>query len=55
MGATVFVTGLSSETAESLVNVGVDIETLNTCGDLQSGVEAARSLLAQDIGTGSPT
>jgi anti-anti-sigma regulatory factor len=48
MGATVFVTGLSSETARSLVDIGVDITTLNTRGDLQSGVEAARNLLASD-------
>ena len=48
MGATVFVTGISGETAGSLVNIGVDIAALNTRGDLQSGVEAARSLLSKD-------
>ena len=48
MGATVFVTGLSSETAQSLISIGVDISTLNTHGDLQSGVEAARRLVEKD-------
>jgi rsbT co-antagonist protein RsbR len=45
MGATVIVTGLSSEVAQTLVTLGVDLSRLNTIGDLQGGIEEAERLL----------
>jgi rsbT co-antagonist protein RsbR len=46
MGAHTVVTGVSAEVAESLVVLGVDIEALNTVGDLQGGLEEAERWLA---------
>jgi len=44
LGATVIVTGLSSEIAQTLVNIGVDLGKMNTVGDLQGGgIEEAES------------
>ncbi|MDP1807937.1 MAG: STAS domain-containing protein [Actinomycetota bacterium] len=40
MGAKVFFTGLSSETAQTLVQIGVDLSKINVRGDLQDGIEA---------------
>ena len=45
MGASVIITGLSSEIAETLVTVGVDLSKMDTVGDLQEGIEAAERLL----------
>jgi len=45
MGATVIVTGLSAEVAQSLVVLGIDLARLNTVGDLQGGLEEAEALL----------
>lgn len=45
MGVTAIMTGVSGAVAEALVNLGVDIEGLNTVGDLQRGIEAAERLL----------
>jgi rsbT co-antagonist protein RsbR len=45
MGATVIVTGLSSEVAQSLVSLGIDLTRLNTVGDLQGGIEEGERLL----------
>ena len=45
MGATVIVTGLSSEVAQTLVTLGVDLAPLNTIGDLQGGIEEAERVL----------
>jgi rsbT co-antagonist protein RsbR len=45
MGATGIVTGLSVEVAQTLANLGVDLTTLNTRGNLQSGLEAAERAL----------
>jgi rsbT co-antagonist protein RsbR len=45
MGATVIVTGLSSEVAQSLVALGIDLAKFNTVGDLQGGLEDAERLL----------
>jgi rsbT co-antagonist protein RsbR len=45
MGATVVVTGLSSNVAQSLVGLGVDLTALNPVGDLRGGLEAAARLL----------
>jgi len=45
MGASVIITGLSSEIAQTLVTVGVDLTKFNTSGDLQGGIEEAEHLL----------
>ena len=45
MGASVIVTGLSAEVAQSLVALGIDLEKLNTVGDLQGGMEEAERYL----------
>jgi rsbT co-antagonist protein RsbR len=45
MGASVIITGLSSEIAQTLVRIGVDLSKMNTIGDLQSGIEAAERQL----------
>ena len=49
MGATVIVTGLSSEVAQTLVTLGVDLSRLNTIGDLQGGIEEAERLLGYTV------
>jgi rsbT co-antagonist protein RsbR len=45
MGASVILTGLSPEIAQTLVTIGVDLAKMNTVGDLQGGVEEAERLL----------
>jgi rsbT co-antagonist protein RsbR len=45
MGAGVIITGLSSEIAQTLVTIGVDLSKMNTVGDLQGGIEEAERLL----------
>jgi rsbT co-antagonist protein RsbR len=45
MGAGVIITGLSSEIAQTLVRIGVDLSKINTVGDLQGGIEEAERLL----------
>lgn len=45
MGAFVIVTGLSSDVAQALVGLGLDLAKLNTAGDLQGGIEEAERLL----------
>jgi rsbT co-antagonist protein RsbR len=45
MGAHVIVTGLSSDVAQALVGLGLDLAKLNTVGDLQGGIEEAERLL----------
>lgn len=49
MGATVIVTGLSSEIAQTLVTIGVDLSKMNTVGDLQGGIEEAERLLGYKV------
>ena len=49
LGATVIVTGLSPEIAQTLVNIGVDLSKMNTVGDLQGGIEGAERLLGYEI------
>jgi rsbT co-antagonist protein RsbR len=41
MGASVIITGLSPDVAQSLVALGIDLTKLNTVGDLQGGMEEA--------------
>ena len=45
MGASVIITGLSSEIAQTLVTIGVDLSKMNAVGDLQGGIEEAERLL----------
>src|SRR5213596_2335398 len=49
LGATVIVTGLSPEIAQTLVNIGVDLGKMNTVGDLQGGIEGADRLLGYKV------
>jgi rsbT co-antagonist protein RsbR len=49
MGATVIVTGLSSEIAQTLVTIGVDLSKVNAVGDLQGGIEEAERLLGYEV------
>ena len=49
MGARVIVTGLSSEVAQSLVALGVDLSKVNTVGDLQGGMEEAERSLGYRV------
>lgn len=57
MGATVIVTGLSPEIAQTLVTIGVNLSKFNSVGDLQGGlVEADRILgYSRTSLTGNPT
>src|SRR5919106_886766 len=48
-GATVIVTGLSPEIAQTLVTIGVDLSKMNTVGDLQGGIEEAERLLGYKV------
>jgi rsbT co-antagonist protein RsbR len=45
MGASVIVSGLSAEVAQSLVALGIDLTKLYTVGDLQGGMEEAERYL----------
>jgi len=45
MGARTIITGLSSEVAQSLAALGLDLGKFNTACDLQSGLEEAEGLL----------
>ena len=49
LGATVIVTGLSPEIAQTLVNIGVDLAKMTTVGDLQGGIEQAERLLGYKV------
>ncbi len=54
MGATVVVTGISPEIAQTLVTLGVDIAKMNTVGDLQGGIEVADQLLGYKVISAEP-
>lgn len=49
MGASVIVTGLSAEVAQTLATLGVELTKLNTVGDLQGGIEAAERMLGYRV------
>jgi rsbT co-antagonist protein RsbR len=51
LGATVIITGLSPEIAQTLVTIGVDLGKMNTVGDLQGGIEEAERLLGYKVVT----
>jgi rsbT co-antagonist protein RsbR len=48
MGASAIITGLSSEIAQTLVDLGVELSMMNTVGDLQGGIEEAERLLGYE-------
>src|SRR3989440_7307064 len=48
-GATVIVTGLSPEIAQTPVNIGVDLGKMNTVGGMQGGIEEAERLLGYKV------
>ena len=43
------ITGLSSEIAQTLVTLGVDLSKVNAVGDLQGGIEEAERLLGYEV------
>jgi rsbT co-antagonist protein RsbR len=47
MGASAILTGLSSGIAQTLVDLGVDLGTIHTVGDLEGGLEEAERLLGR--------
>ena len=49
MGAEVIITGLSSEIAQTLVTIGVDLDKVHTVGDLQGGIEEAERRLGFQV------
>lgn len=49
MGASVIITGLSAEIAQTLVTIGVDLSKMNAVGDLQGGIEEAERLLGYKV------
>src|SRR6478752_961483 len=53
MGASVIITGLSSEIAQTLVTLGVDLSKVNAVGDLQGGIEEAERLLGYTVISGA--
>jgi rsbT co-antagonist protein RsbR len=48
MGASVIITGLSSEIALTLVTIGLDLSKIRAVGDLQGGIEEAERLLGYE-------
>jgi rsbT co-antagonist protein RsbR len=53
MGASVIITGLSPDIAQTLVTIGVDLSKMDTIGDLQGGLEEAERLLGYSAGRDS--
>ena len=49
LGASVIITGLSPEIAQTLVTIGVELGKMNTVGDLQGGIEEAERLLGYKV------
>lgn len=49
MGASVIITGLSSEVAQALVLVGIDLSRMRTVVDLQGGIEEAERILGYKV------
>jgi rsbT co-antagonist protein RsbR len=49
MGTSAIITGLSSGTAQTLVDLGVDLSMMKTVGDLQGGLEEAERLLGYEV------
>ncbi len=55
LGATVIVTGLSAEIAQTLVTIGVDLTKIITVGDLQGGIEEAERQLGYKVQQVAPS
>src|SRR4051812_2660648 len=49
MGASVIITGLAPEIAQTLVTIGVDLSKMNAVGDLQGGIEEAERVLSYEV------
>jgi len=49
LGATIMITGLSPEIAQTLVHIGVNLSKMTTVGDLQGGIEEAERLLGHRV------
>jgi rsbT co-antagonist protein RsbR len=49
MGSAVIITGLSAEVAQALVMLGIDLRTIDTTSDLQSGLEQAERSLGYRV------
>jgi rsbT co-antagonist protein RsbR len=49
LGATVIISSLSPEIAQTLVTIGVDLGKMNTVGDLQGGIEEAERALGYKV------
>lgn len=49
MGASVIVTGVSADVAQSLVTLGIDLGRITTLGDLQGGLEEAERMLGYSV------
>src|SRR5438445_11463148 len=49
LGATVIVSGLSPEIAQTLVHIGVGLGKMNTVGDLQGGIAEAERLIGYRV------
>src|SRR5579884_3293087 len=49
LDATVIISGLSPEIAQTLVTIGVDLGKMNTVGDLQGGIEEAERALGYKV------
>jgi len=54
MGATVVITGVSANVAQSLVTLGVDLGRITTLCDLQSGLEEAERILGYRVMRADP-
>src|SRR5829696_8542516 len=55
MGASVIITGLSSDIALTLVTIGLDLSKVNAVGDLQGGIEEAERLLGYEVSRSAET
>jgi PAS domain S-box-containing protein len=49
MGTSVIVTGISSEIAQTLVRIGVDLTRLTTATDLRAGLEQAEAVMGYQV------
>jgi rsbT co-antagonist protein RsbR len=49
MGASVIISGLSAEIAQTLVTLGINLSTVNSVVDLQGGIEEAEHLLGHKV------
>lgn len=50
LGSAVIITGVSPENAQTMVRIGVDLASITTTSDLQSGIEEANNILGGEDG-----